>query len=263
VSGYVRLYRSLVTEHPAFRNDAEAMAFAWLVAKAAWQPVRVRYKERIIFLNRGQAAVSVRDFARAMDRDKAWIERLLRRLKSETMVTTLCETGVTIVTICNYEEYQARGLGRETPDETPSETGARQGRDTEQGNEEREEVEETEAIASVSHRQPVSEAVSFYNSNASAAGWPTVTKLNEGRRKDLRNRLREHGIETWRAAIVRARASPFLAGADPPPWFNFDFLIHPRKFLKVIEGNYDRSHTDTADPTLVALSRFGVTSGSA
>ena len=107
MSGYVRIHRSLIG-HPAFRNDAEAMAFAWLVAKAAWQPTRVRYKERAISLGRGQIAVSVRDFATAMDRDKAWVERLLKRLKSETMIETRHETGVNVITICNYEEYQSR-----------------------------------------------------------------------------------------------------------------------------------------------------------
>jgi hypothetical protein len=133
MSGYVRLYRSLISEHPAFRNDAEAMAFAWLVAKAAWQPTRVRYKERILSLNRGQLAVSQRDMARALDRDKAWVERLWKRLRAEAMVEVVCEAGVAIVTICKYEEYQARGVGREALDEA----GARQGQGTEQ---EREEV---------------------------------------------------------------------------------------------------------------------------
>jgi hypothetical protein len=95
VSGYVRIHRTLIG-HPAFRNDAEAMAFAWLVAKAAWKGARVRYKDRAITLSRGQIAISVRDFANAMDRDKAWIERLLKRLRAETMIETRHETGVTV-----------------------------------------------------------------------------------------------------------------------------------------------------------------------
>lgn len=254
MSGYVRIHRTL-SGHPAFRNDAEAMAFAWLVIRAQWRQVRVRYKDRAISLSRGQLAISVRDFANAMDRDKAWIERLLKRLKSETMIETRNETGVNVITICNYDEYQAEAQERETLRETPAKTGARQARDTEQRREEREE-EDSEAIASVSPRLPISEAVEFYNSNALAAGWPTIAKLNDGRRRDLRNRLREHGLDGWKAAVTRARASPFLAGADPPRWFNFDFLIHPRKFLKVFEGNYDRSHTDSSDPTLIALASF-------
>lgn len=135
MSGYVRVHRSLIG-HPAFRNDAEALAFAWMVIKASWKPTRVRYKERLITLQRGQLSASVRDIASALDRDKAWVERLLKRLKSETMVTVSCETGVSVVTICNYDEYQANSDTGETPRETLGETGARQGQDTEQRREE-------------------------------------------------------------------------------------------------------------------------------
>lgn len=135
MSGYVRIHRTLIG-HPAFRNDAEAMAFAWLVARASWRSTRVRYKERGICLERGQLAISVREFAGAMDRDKAWVERLIKRLKSEGMIETVTETGVTVVTICNYDQYQGDAVFCETVNETRGETRreteARQGQDIEQ-----------------------------------------------------------------------------------------------------------------------------------
>ena len=70
--------------------------------------------------------------ARALDRDKAWIERLWKRLKSETMIETANEAGVTVVTICNYAKYQNIKGMREASGETLGETDVRQGRDTEQ-----------------------------------------------------------------------------------------------------------------------------------
>lgn len=146
MSGYVRIHRALI-DHPAFRTDAEAMAFAWLVAKASWRSARVRYKGHGVCLERGQLAISVREFAAAMDRDKAWIERLLKRLKSETMVETVAETGVTIITICNYDKYQADCEGRETVAETPRETRARQTQDTEQRREKGKKEKTTVALA--------------------------------------------------------------------------------------------------------------------
>jgi hypothetical protein len=128
------------------------MAFAWLVAKAAWQPTRLRYKGRDYTLERGQLSVSIRDFADKMDRSKGWAERLFARLvehgmiakKSGTQVGTQVGThGGTVggtppdlITVCNYEEYQARGLRSETVDETVNGTAAGQRRDTEQRSEE-------------------------------------------------------------------------------------------------------------------------------
>lgn len=145
--GYVRIHRPLFEDHPAFRNDAEAMAFAWLIVKAAWKPTSVRYKDRRLNLQRGQAAVSVRDMARALDRDKGWVERLLKRLKNEAMIETRHETGINVITICNYNEYQADGAPPETPSKTLSETDARQAQDTEQ---EREEVKKISSEAKAS-----------------------------------------------------------------------------------------------------------------
>lgn len=90
------------------------------------------------------------------------------------------------------------------------------------------------------HREPVSEAVVVWNETAAIAGWPQVARLSASRRDATRNRLREHRIDGWRAAIERARASPYLGGSDPPSWFTFDWLAKAGNFLKVIEGNYDR-----------------------
>lgn len=149
-AGYIRIYRKILT-HTAFRNDAEAMAFAWMVAKAAWQPKTVRYKGYEIALERSELSVSVRDFAEAMDRPKGWAERLLSRLRDHGMITTkngtLVGTGVgtgggtgkktppAVITICNYEEYQSPKKKGKTPPKTPRKTAARQQSDAEQGRE--------------------------------------------------------------------------------------------------------------------------------
>ena len=134
-AGFVKVYRTILG-HPAFRNDAEAMAFAWMVIRASWKPARVRYKDRTIQLKRGQLAMSVRDMATAMDRDKAWVERLWKRLKAETMIETATDAGVSVVTICKYESFQGERTSREDASETPNETDARQAQDTEQRREE-------------------------------------------------------------------------------------------------------------------------------
>lgn len=127
--GYARIYRTLLG-HPAFRNDGEAMAFAWMVLRASWRDVRVRYKGRPISLSRGQLAVSIRDLAENLDRPKGWIERLVKRLRNETMIETHTETGVLVISICNYDDYQSDGEGREVDRETVCETDAGQRQDS-------------------------------------------------------------------------------------------------------------------------------------
>lgn len=139
MSGYAMLHRALL-DHPAFRNESEALAFGGMIMKAAWRATTVRYKGHRIDLKRGQLAISQRDMARALDRDKAWVERLIHRLKSEAMIETRREAGVSVITICNYDKYQQIPPKREAPpealDEAANEAGVRQRRGTEQEEEE-------------------------------------------------------------------------------------------------------------------------------
>src|SRR3546814_12001918 len=102
--GFVKVYRSLLGHH-VFRNDAEAMAFAWMVIRASWKPSRVRYKDRMLTLGRGQLAMSVRDMAAAMDRDKEGVDRIWKRIKSETMIEKVNDAGFRFLTNCNYKNF--------------------------------------------------------------------------------------------------------------------------------------------------------------
>jgi hypothetical protein len=139
VSGYVRIHRSLIG-HADFRTDAEAMAFAWMVIRAAWQPTRVRYKGFAVSLQRGQLCVSQRDMADALERDKTWVERLWKRLRDTGMIETSREAAAMLITICNYNEYQSsRAVGEAAPqaaDGGMTEADPRQTRGTEQRREE-------------------------------------------------------------------------------------------------------------------------------
>jgi hypothetical protein len=109
----------------------------------------------------------------------------------------------------------------------------------------REEKKEEVQASPVAHARPpsfpVDDAVEDWNGAAASIGWPTVQRMSDTRKQAVRNRLRTDGIDGWRAAINRARISPYL-GQAPPAWFTFDWFVKPANFLKVIEGNYDRSH---------------------
>ncbi|WP_288935089.1 hypothetical protein [uncultured Sphingomonas sp.] len=265
--GYIHVHRRLLG-HPAFRNDGEAMGFAWMCLRASWQPVRVRYKGMAVRLERGQLAVSVRDLAEALDRPKGWVERLLARLKSETMIQTHSETGVTVITICNYDDFQPSQDAGRTPRETSGWTLAGQRRDTEQRREKGKEgkKEDTPSESSISDRpEPAASRRSMAMTVRSSVGSPAPDEvgeafsayqacrfelvlgarplvLSQARRGALASRLREiGGIERWHEVLARIRGSPFLRGDTARSGFvaEIDWLLKPANLLKVMEGNYD------------------------
>jgi hypothetical protein len=115
-------------DNPVFGKEpfTERTAWIWLIEEAAWKTARRRVGAVIVDVQRGQLAASVRFLAEAWGWSKSRVERFLGRLTNEQMIGTHAGTGVTIITICNYDKYQAG------PDigETPTETEARQDRDS-------------------------------------------------------------------------------------------------------------------------------------
>lgn len=139
MSGFVHIHRRLLG-HTSFRNDGEAMAFAWLILRASWRATTVRYKDREIRLERGQLAMSVRDMAAHLERSKDWAQRFLNRCTNRDMIATDTATGVNIITIRNYDEYQPKpGDARQTLRQQPRQERDRAATQNKEGNKGKEE----------------------------------------------------------------------------------------------------------------------------
>ncbi len=87
--------------------------------------------------------------------------------------------------------------------------------------------------------------IAFWNEKTKCK-WGKLTTIENNRRKMLRARIAEHGKTALITAIEKAAASDFLAGA---PWFNFDWMIRPNNFDKIISGNYDNKATPNGTTT--------------
>ncbi len=85
---------------------------------------------------------------------------------------------------------------------------------------------------------PIEEALEAYNRMAVVSGLPRALKLTPKRRKSLAARLREVGLAQWVAAVEKVPNSQFLLGSTG--WrADLDFLLHPEKLQKVLEGAYE------------------------
>lgn len=129
--GFIALARG-VFDHPvvgAQKPFDRLNAWSWMIFEAAWKARRYDAGGVTVMLQRGQLAHSIRFLADAWGWHRAKVERFLTRLKTETMIETSSETGITIISICNYETYQNLKSRTETPYETANETPARQQRD--------------------------------------------------------------------------------------------------------------------------------------
>jgi hypothetical protein len=84
------------------------------------------------------------------------------------------------------------------------------------------------------------EIVEAWNDRMVPQGFPPVKKLTDTRRKQIRARIRENTIDEWQAAMAALERSEFCRGNGPSGWrADFDFLLQPKSFTKLLEGAYD------------------------
>jgi hypothetical protein len=245
VSGTVNISRGIWSD-TAFKDQpfTEREAFMWMVMEASWKPREKRVGSVVVNLERGQLASSIRFMADAWNWQKSTVDRFLKRLENRDMIGTASGTGVTVITICKYSEYQ----NAPSDSGTPKKEKAGQQRDSSGTNEnkglipEARREEDTDVSLQVSPAGDVSEAVRFYNDAAAKVGWPSVQKITPTRSRSLKARIADAGgMEGWRFAIERATQSDFLSGRTAKPWtgFGFDWLTKAANFTKLMEGNYD------------------------
>ncbi|WP_273679048.1 helix-turn-helix domain-containing protein [Erythrobacter fulvus] len=105
--GYVAIYRAAF-DHPLFATDSARLgAWIWLLGKACWKPTPFDIAGRIVSLERGQLCASRSQLARAWGMSPSAVERFLTRLETEQMIGRATGQGRSIITIRNYDKFQA------------------------------------------------------------------------------------------------------------------------------------------------------------
>jgi hypothetical protein len=120
-------------------------AWLWLLSEAAWKPHKRRIIGRTIELARGQYAGSVRFIGTKWRWNEARVRRFLRALISSEMIDAKTDAGVTVITVCKYDEYQRVSLPADSTPETDVVAAATQER---RKVEDKEDKEYSEANAS-------------------------------------------------------------------------------------------------------------------
>ena len=222
MSGTVNISRGLF-DSEAFRDEVltEREAWVWMVMAASWKARPVRSGDYVANTERGQLAHSIRYMAKAWKWTPAKAQRYLKRLEKLKMICVETDTGVSVVTVCKYDEYQNGGKATDTdPIQDRYRTDTEKKKD-----ERREEGKQKDA-------QPDGFA-EFW------AIWPV--KVSKQRAKTAWRKL---SVENRRAAYRAVRDGWFERWRQSKPDAN---PIHPSTFIN------DKRWTDEFTPNLKAI----------
>ncbi len=71
-------------------------------------------------------------------------------------------------------------------------------------------------------------------------GFPAIRKMTGQRERQLKARLRDSTLDEWMQAMAALERSAFCRGENDRGWrADFDFLLQPKSFTKLLEGAYD------------------------
>lgn len=111
MSGWICSFRQ-IWEHELFKGDAMRVGvWHWILHNAAWKETKFRIKGEIITLSRGQVCFSHRQVEEATGMGRKALGTFLKALENENAIVVKthhdARQGRTIVTVCNYDKYQA------------------------------------------------------------------------------------------------------------------------------------------------------------
>lgn len=141
----------------------------------------------------------------------------------------------------NLKARELRNGSEAVPDQLPTNGEIpRQMKDG--GGKGKEEISSIEDSSAEPTDKPLSvdEIVEAWNERMVPQGFSAVRRLTETRRRQIKARLRENTLDDWQRAFGALERSPFLRGENDRNWkADFDFLLQPKSFTKLIEGAYD------------------------
>jgi len=107
MSGFYLMHRGW-QENPLFGREpfSRRDAWVWMIEQAAYAERAVNIAGKTVAIHRGQFSSSLRFMARAWGWDEARVRRFLSRAQKEKMIDAGTDAGQTVITICNYDEYQ-------------------------------------------------------------------------------------------------------------------------------------------------------------
>lgn len=141
----------------------------------------------------------------------------------------------------NIEARSTRDGSEPLPNELP--TASVNGRQMEDGGCKGRKIESSiEDLSAEPTPKPLtkSEILEAWHQRMVPLGFPAVAKMTAQRERQLTARLKDSTLDEWQRAMDALERSAFCRGENDRGWrADFDFLLQPKSFTKLIEGAYD------------------------
>lgn len=240
MSGFYLMHRGwqdspIFGREPFSRRDA----WVWMIEQAAYAERDINIAGKTVTVKRGQFSSSLRFMAKAWEWDEAKVRRFLSRAQKEKMIDASTDAGQTVITICNYDEYQPSKNATDAAGDAEA-TQQRRGSDAKykQGKQGKELEEEEESGANA--KPDLKSIFDAWNSMASRCAARSADKFTDKRRTAMRARVDDYTEAVVMETIDRIPSCQWLMGKNDRKWTaDLDFYLRPDSITRIREGKYD------------------------
>lgn len=124
MAGWISLHRS-ITQHWLWSAEEFSKGQAWvdLLLNANHKPATVMIKGKVYKLGRGQQCRSMLTLSKQWKWSRGKVKRFIDALKNDSMLTIETDTCTSVITICNYSDFQGDDTASDTTDEQQTDNG--------------------------------------------------------------------------------------------------------------------------------------------
>jgi hypothetical protein len=103
--GWIALHRKIYNSID-FNNQLEVAVFLYLVSMASYQPTKVVYRKKTIFLKRGEVSIAYRDLAKKFGISFDRVRTIIKNLVATGNINQTLHKRLSVFSIVKYNKYQ-------------------------------------------------------------------------------------------------------------------------------------------------------------
>ena len=103
--GWIALHRKIYNSND-FNNQLEVAVFLYLVSMASYQPTKVVYRKKTIFLKRGEVSIAYRDLAKKFGISFDRVRTIIKNLIATGNINQTLHKRLSVFSIVKYNKYQ-------------------------------------------------------------------------------------------------------------------------------------------------------------
>lgn len=241
MQGWIKLHRKLL-ENPIMKKPELLQLFVFCLLKANHEDGKAFWGMNEMEVKRGQFITGRFELAYALNCKPETIYKRLQTLRKMNIVNTESNNKNTLVTIVNYELYQAeeeksnnKSNNEVTTNEQQSNTNKN---DKNVRNKELNILSKDNIVSLPSDKVPYSDILNLFNTICNTL--PKIQDIKETRQKTIRVIWKDvDSIDYFKTLFEKVNESDFLSGRNGK-WMNccFDWIIKPANRKKILEGTY-------------------------